>query len=666
MMNERASDLYVPSFVSVNYAGLNKGDAEYTVSNEASGRHFSANGPTVEFIEAIRSLGSLQHAAAQSRMPTEAAQALLVQLMRFGVVVQRGQTNQETTKAKAPFEARAVMIRFDLIDATPVVKHFAGVGRVLFSRFGLALWISQAILSLSALLLNQDKVALALSRVPDTGFSGVLAFAVLLILLKALHEMGHALAYQEMCRRAAIAPGPIRMGISIFALTPFPFTDVTGAWRLRSRKARAIIGAGGLYLEFFLIFVATLFWTMTGDGWLQTAIFHVVMFSALTSLIFNLNPAVKLDGYYILSDLLAFPNLAGRASQSAQAWLGRQLGADMPTPSPGLLAYWVISYLYRWVIFAGIFWLAYQLDPRLAAPVFGIVILMLVIRPLLRSVQHAIKRSARPRRLVSAGVLLVVLVIAGLVPFTDRVLLNGYLNRFETTFIRVPEPARLLITETDLPQLHSPELAHEQTDLGLQREIIQNANRAVAQSQSGVERARLETDLAQIAEMQENLAVRARTLTIAAQISDIWTPLHADSYAGSWVKPGQEILGALSTPVTPHLVLWMDQADFEVGLLADENRLLKVRMSHDPACEFNATLDRTEEDVLLRQGAIQMLAALPDPRPPCLDEVPSGAAVVARHPARPKSMMERGWRTMQRALQDRLPVELLLENEQRN
>lgn len=666
MSGNISPDLHVPSFVGITYVGSENDEAEYTVSNEASGRHFFANRPTVEFIESIRALGSLQHAATQTRLSLEAAQSLLAQLMRFGVVVERGKTNQETATVKAPFETRAVMIRFDLVDASKLTGRFAGIGRLMFSRFGFALWLGLAATCLSMLLLSQDKIALALSRIPNTGAGDIAAFLVLLVLLKAVHEMGHALAYQEMCRRAGITPGPIRMGISIFALTPFPFTDVTGAWRLRNRIPRAIIGAGGLYLEFLFIFIATIFWTTTSDGWLQTAIFHVAMFSALTSLLFNLNPAVKLDGYYILSDLLAFPNLAGRASQAAQAWLGRRLGADMQRPSAGLLTYWTTSYLYRWVIFSGIFWIAYQFDARLAVPVFGIILLMLVFRPLLRSVQHAIKRSARTKRLIPAGALLAGVVVASLIPIKDRVLLDGYVSRFDTTFVRVPEPAHLSITGAGLPVLHSLELSHEQRDLALQRAIIQNASRAVARSQSGVERARLETDMAQISEMQRNLAARAKTLTVEAQDRDVWTPLAAPDYVGAWVRPGQEALGALSTPIAPHLVLWLDQTDFEVGLLADGEGGLKVRLWHDPSCEFDARLDRTDENVLLQEGAIRMRARLPDTGPACFEAIANGAAVVARHPARSKSMVERGWRTVQRALQDRLPVELLLENEQGN
>ncbi|MEO0764706.1 MAG: hypothetical protein AAFY75_01710 [Pseudomonadota bacterium] len=654
------ADLYVPSFVVITLVG----PEEYAVSNEASGRHFHANRPTVEFIEALRTSGSFAEATSKTRMPEQTAQALLEQLKRFGVAVQRGHTNTETANPAIPLESRAISIRFDLVDAAPIARRLAGLGRFAFSSTGFVLWLLLGAWAASAFLVNQDKAALALGQVRNTGVGGILAFVVLLVGLKAVHEMGHALAYQEMCRRAGLKAGPIRMGISLFALTPFPFTDVTGAWRLRGRKSRALIGAGGLYLEFTLVFLGTILWANTGAGPLQTAIFQVAMFSAISSLLFNLNPAIKLDGYYILSDLLNFPNLAGRASQAAQAWFGRCLGADVGRPKPWLLVYWALSYLYRWVIFAGIFWLAYQFDPRFAVPVAGIIVAMLIIRPMMQSARQAMKKSARRGRMAAVGAVLALFIGVCLVPFQDRVLLDGHLDRFETQFVRVPEPSRLTLGAGGIPSLHSMDLDHEARDLALRREMIENANRAVTQLQTGAERARLQADLAQISEMQANLATRAQTLTIATADDDIWSPFTAEDLQDSWVNPGKGVLGAVSTPISPVLVLWIDQSDFEVGLLTQGDGTVRVRLHNDPTCEFTTSLNRSDDQVLLQDGALRVRAKINGTLPACARNVPSGAAVVARHPARAKSVVERLWMTVQRSLQDRLPVELLLQNEQ--
>jgi hypothetical protein len=659
-------DLSIPPFVVVTHVGADTGAEAYTISNEVSGKHFTANAATVEFLEALRTTGSFTRALHATGLPESTAQTLLAQFIRFGVAVVPGTTQRDAAPAVAPLESRAIMIRFDLMDASRVAARFAGLGRFAFGAWGFLVWAVLGAAALTSVALNTDKFALELLQVPQIGWQGFATFAVLFIGLKIFHELGHALAYQEMCRRDGIAPGPIRMGISIFALTPFPYTNVTGAWRLKGRKPRAVIGAGGLYLEFFAVFVATLFWAVTGAGALQTAVFQVAMFATVSSLLFNLNPLIKLDGYYIMSDLSGQPNLAGRGSQAAVARLGRTLGADFPAPRPLPLLYWVLSYLYRWVIFAGIFWLAYQFDPRFAVLVFGLVIAMLIVRPLSRSLTQIRAKGARPGRVAAGALGLAVLVMVSVVPLRDRILLDGHISRYETTFLRVPETAALHLDAQGFPVLESLALSHAQTDLALRQQIVESAHRAVAQGPSAAERARLQTDLAQLADMQENLAGRAARLTLTQPPDTVWTPLAAKTFAGAWVKPDSAPLGALSYPAPAYLVLWLDQRDFEMGLLARTNPdPLTVRFEHDPTCEFKARLVQNEGQLILQGGAVQLRADLADPLPACASQAPSGAGVVARKPATPKSLFQRLQNTVERALQDRLPVETLLEPRQR-
>ena len=655
-------DLIIPTFVVVTHVGAETGGEAYTISNEVSGKYFGANASAVGFLEALRETGSYAQARTVAGLPDPVAQTMLAQFMRYGVVVAQGLTNRDMPQASQPLEARAIMIRFDLFDAAGIAARLAGIGRLAFSSGGLIVWSLLGVWAITSVVLRPDKLAYAVAQVPQISLSGMALFAVCFVVLKIVHEMGHALAYQQMCRRDGIAPGPIRMGLSIFAMTPFPYTNVTGAWRLKGRVPRAIIGAGGLYLEFFVVFAATLYWAFTGAGPVQEAVFQVAMFAAVSSLVFNLNPLIKLDGYYIATDLLGLPNLAGRGSQAAVRWLSRALGAQMARADGRALGYWVLSYLYRWVIFAGIFWLAYQVDPRLGSVVFGIVIVMLILRPLTRSLKQARGNGARLTRVVAGLGGIAVLCALSVIPFRDRVLLDGQLSRYETTFVQVPEAAALRLDARGLPVLESLELVHAQQDLYLRRQIVESATRAIAQRPSGAEIARLQTDLAQLDEMRGNLDRRAQSLRVATTPDSVWTPLAARDYADAWVQPGQAALGAVSTPVPAHLVLWLDQRDFETGLLTRaEAAPLLVRLEHEPACEFQAQLTQTETQLVLRDGAVKLRAAITLPIPPCLTEASSGAGVIARKPAEPKSLFQRVKNSVERALQDRLPVETLLE-----
>ena len=655
-------DLIVPTFVVVTHVGADTGGEAYTISNEVSGKHFGANASAVAFLEALRETGSYAQACAGTGLPDVVAQKTLAQFMRYGVVVAQGVTNQDLPKAHQPLEARAIMLRFDMFDAAGIAARFAGIGRWAFSALGLSVWMLLGGWAIVSVALRPDKLAYAVMQVPQISLQGLVLFALCFVALKIVHEMGHALAYQEMCRRDGIASGPIRMGISIFAMTPFPYTNVTGAWRLKGRGPRAIIGAGGLYLEFFAVFAATLFWAFTGTGPLQDAVFQVAMFAAVSSLLFNLNPLIKLDGYYIMTDLLGVPNLAGRSTQAAVRWLSWALGADVARPDRRALGYWLLSYLYRWVIFAGIFWLSYQFDPRLGAVVFGIVIVMLIARPLARSLKQARANGARLGRVVAGAGCIAAVCVLSVIPFRDRVLLDGQLSLYETTFVQVPEAAALRLDADGFPVLESLDLTHAQRDLNLRRQIVESATRAIARRPSGAEIARLQTDLAQLDEIRGNLDRRAASLRVAAGPESVWTPLAARDYAGAWVQPGQAALGAISSPVPAHLVLWLDQRYFEAGLLSrTDTAPLLVRLQHDPDCQFQGQLMQTETQLVLRDGAVKLRAILDWPTPQCLMDAPSGAGVIARKSAEPKSLFQRMKNSIERALQDRLPVERLLE-----
>ena len=100
------SGLSVPPFVTVTHVGETTGAEAYPISNEASGKHFTANAATVAFLESLRSTGSSTAATRAAGLRQEAAEALLGQFMRFGVAVQKGVTNTDSPRPSQPLELR--------------------------------------------------------------------------------------------------------------------------------------------------------------------------------------------------------------------------------------------------------------------------------------------------------------------------------------------------------------------------------------------------------------------------------------------------------------------------------------------------------------------------------------------------------------------------------
>ena len=632
-------------------------EPEFVICNEATGKYFLANRPTVQFFVAIRETGSVAHALAKSGIPAQSGEALIKRLVQSGLLVRNGETRSKDGKAVAPLESKLISLRWDLVDVSRISNAFGWLGRVLYSPLGYLAWALVILAAVQALLANSEKAAIGLRQVYQAGWTQAAIFLAIFVGVKIVHEMGHALAYRTMCKQEGIDPGPIRMGISIFAFTPFPFTDVTGAWRLRSVFRRVMIGAGGIYFETWAIGLLTLFWANTQAGMLQTIILQVAVFAGLVALLFNLNPAIKLDGYYILTDYLRKPNLSGRATQAARGFAARLLGAALPPPVSADLTYWVLSYAYRWTIFAGIFWLVYQFDPRLAPVALAIVVLTLVVRPLVNTLGFARSVGIKPGRAIGIIGSAAAFGTALAIPFPDRILLHGQLRLYETKFIEAAEPGQLQLNQDGVLELFNPELDQQIADLGFRATMLENLQRASLNS--GVEQARLAAELDSFSQMQSELVQRRARLRFEAEKTAIWTALGSAERLGAWLTPGAStVLGAYSLPAPPQLLLRLDQRLLEQDLLLDTQSLLTVRPLHDPACTFQAVLLASRSASIAINDMVVLRGDIPDYPNGCSGSVKHGGGVVARLETQPRSIFQRLRFTVSRLLQDRLPIDI--------
>ena len=179
---------------------------------------------------------------------------------------------------------------------------------------------------------------------------------------------------------------------------------------------------------------------------------------------------------------------------------------------------------------------------------------------------------------------------------------------------------------------------------------------------SAAERARLDIDLRQLGDLQAGYEARLAGLSLDAGQMATWTSIAADKLQDAWVQPhGREALGALAEPIPPRLALWMDQRDLAPGLLAADAPEIAVRLGHNPDCAFSARLQTKTSGLSLGAEGLRLSADIPQELPFCAQGLPHGSAVVARLPAPPASMLQRGWHLISGLFQDRLPIERLTE-----
>ena len=188
-------------------------------------------------------------------------------------------------------------------------------------------------------------------------FKGFLFYSLAIVCTKVLHELAHAYTAKKY---GVNVPS---MGIALLVLWPVMFTDATDAWRLHDRNKRLAISAAGIITELVLAGLATIGWAFTDSGILNSIFFVIASANWISTLIINLNPALRFDGYYILMDLLGVENLQSRAFNLARRECYRFFaGIILPNPEPKLpentqkimVVYAIYTWIYRIFLYTAI------------------------------------------------------------------------------------------------------------------------------------------------------------------------------------------------------------------------------------------------------------------------------------------------------------------------
>ena len=325
-------------------------------------------------------------------------------------------------------------IRFRGIDPQRFLDWLLGHCRLLFSGWSL---LTAAFTVLAAALLmvsNFDAVRL---RLPEFNSflnpSTVIWLSVALAVTKVLHELGHALTCRYFGGECH------ELGLMFLVFTPCLYCNVSDAWMIDSKWRRVAIGAAGVGIELVLASVCTMLWWFSEPGLLNTLCFNILLVSSVNTLLFNGNPLLRYDGYYILSDLVEIPNLAQTSAAAARdrfaEWLlgipahqddGYSVGTQF-----FLVSYALFSAVYRTVVVVSILWIFHKLlKPHHLEAVFVLLAFVVVggmaapaLQRAMTFVQQAFwSRQMQPRRAI-ASVLVVVscLLALFLAPIPHRV-----------------------------------------------------------------------------------------------------------------------------------------------------------------------------------------------------------------------------------------------------
>ena len=273
-------------------------DGSRTVAQlwEIANRHLGENAPTQD--EIIQLLGQL-HAAdlLQSDVTPDMAE-----------LIARGQ-REDTARHRRSF-ANPMALRIPLWDPDRFLNRFEPLLRLIWSRWGALLWLAVVLPALVLVPphwpeLSNDFTDRVLAL--DNLVLVYLAFPI----IKALHELGHATAIKA-------GGGEVHdLGVIVLVFLPVPYVEASASTVFRSKYQRATVGAAGVIVELFLAAFAFYGWLIVEPGLVRAVLFNVMVIASVSTVIFNGNPLLRYDAYYILADLTEMPNLAGR---SARYW----------------------------------------------------------------------------------------------------------------------------------------------------------------------------------------------------------------------------------------------------------------------------------------------------------------------------------------------------------
>lgn len=493
-------------------------------------------------------------------------------------------------------------IRFRFWDPDAFLARTLPAVRWVFGPVGALLWFAVTLPALVLVAMHWHQLA---TDVSDRLLSASSLLTMLFVypLVKGLHEMAHA--YAAKVGGAAVHD----MGVMFLVFAPMPYVDASGSTAFHDKRRRALVAGAGMLMELFLGALALYVWLLVEPGLLRSVAFSVMLIGGASTLLFNGNPLMRYDGYFVMCDLIETPNLAQRSNQF-WGWLVRRFAfglaqARAPQATTGERVwfglYAPLSFAYRLFITAGIalFLGREYLALGLAVGVWGLV--MLAVWPAIKGLHYVwasselTGRRERPLAL-TVGVLglLAVLLVAVPVPVTTYAqgqvwpAENAQLRPEEPGFVsrvavhtgdRVGEGALVAVLDNDSIDTDRDAAAaradrQRRSFVALLADVDHQPETAHARVAAGVQEQewlRAADDLGH-AELR-----RAKLVVPALREGRIELPRSAD-LPGRWLKRG-ELFGYVVTDDAPSVRVVVTQDD--IDLVRGHLQRVDVRLSGD-------------------------------------------------------------------------------------
>ncbi|MBO7513483.1 MAG: hypothetical protein J6T54_11060 [Fibrobacter sp.] len=419
------------------------------------------------------------------------------------------------------------------------------------------------------------------------------------VFVKLLHEFGHA----SVVKRYG---GEVHtLGVMFMLLVPLPYVDATASWSFRDKSKRMLVGAAGMLTEFFIASIALIIWANLGGGILKNLAYNVIIMASVSTVLFNINPLMRFDGYYMLTDLLDMPNLQQRSVQHLKYLLERYIFfkrdaepvAETWSERVVYFFYGICSSVYRIFLFTG-FIVAISQHYLLLSFFMGILLcLTMVIMPVGRFLKY-IFASPGLALVRSRAVILTVLFFGSVllflfnVPVPDTFKAPGVIEARTYENVIVGESgvvegiyhyAGAVHKGDTLMQLKNQELENQLEEKRAQlRETTMSYYQALEDAPENM--MPLEKRIEALKQELKKLEEDRINLTVIASIDGIWDIKDLDSYKGRFMHQGDSIGLLLDTSAFDFVAVVSQEEGSR--LFADKPRTVSIRLNGDAFVEI--------------------------------------------------------------------------------
>lgn len=488
--------------------------------------------------------------------------------------------------------ANPMSIRIRLLDPDRMLEALHPWAGWMFGRFGLLLWLAVVLPALGLAAFHAAELSGNISdRVLST--QNLLLMGCLYPILKALHELGHGLVTKRH-------GGEVHeFGVLLMALFPLPYVDASASDAFPGKWTRALVGAAGMMVELFLAALAMYVWVLAEPGVVRSVAFNIMLISGASAVLFNGNPLLRYDGYYILCDLIEIPNLGVRANRYwtylAERYLLRIDDTRPPLTTRGerlwFFFYAPAAYIYRIFVavavalfvatqffFVGVIIALWGVVTMIGMPIFKIVRYLAGSPRLMKR-----RRYAAVLTLGGVGALLLALCVVpmplatraeGVVWLPDEAFVRAGADGFiGSVLARSGEPVRkgqiLVVTTNDVLEAEYREAQAKVEELQIRYESEWFADRVAA----GVTLKSLEQVRANLKRVEQ----RRDQLTVISNLDGVLVLPNDQDLPGSHVRKGQQ-LGYVAAPGTPIVRAVVTQQD--IDLVRQRTDAIHVRLAH--------------------------------------------------------------------------------------